>query len=169
MFTFVDMETQVIRIRIDDYHKLKERGLKERRKLVDVISMLLEQDKETKETPRPNPSIKKKEAHPSFNQFKEIYTNHWSLNNGFEYKWNGVIDSTATNRLIRNIESRNEKGASLEEFFTVIMQNLPDFYKDKTINAINKNLNSIISEIKNGNKKDSKGWDNLPPELDWRK
>ena len=163
------METKLIRVRIQDYLKLKERGIKERRKLVDVISMLLEQKEETQEAAKPNPSLKKKETHHAFNQFKEIYTNHWSLNNGFEYKWNGVVDSTALNRLIKNIESRNEKQGSLVDFFIAIITNLPDFYKDKTINAINKNLNNIISEIRNGNKKTSKGWDNIPPEFDWRK
>ena len=151
--TFVDMETKVIRIRKEDYIKLKAMGEDQRRKLVDVIANILE---DRKESVRPNPPKEKKPVHPSFQQMKEIYTNHWSLNNGFEYQWNGAIDAGALNRLIKSLGNINESQLSVVDFFNVIMSKLPQYYEDKTINAINKNLNGIIATIKNGGNKGNK-------------
>ena len=124
------------------------------------------------EEPKEDYKVKKKpvkKTHPYFNSIKEIYIEAWESNNGVKYTSWGVVDATATNKLIRQLESINESKQPVNDLFRVIIDKLPNFYKDKSINAIAKNLSSIIAEIKNGNKKDSKGWDNIPEQFDWRK
>ena len=153
------MEYKLIRLRIADYNKLKEIGITERRKMIDVISMLLEKKK-------PNPQLKEKKTHPAFHSLKEIYIEYWHKYNGFEYTSWGVVDASALNRLINQLESINESELSIIEFFRIIMDKLPDFYKNKTINAINKNLPSILSDIKNG-KQIKEKFPNIGP-LDFR-
>ena len=118
---------------------------------------------------RPNPKLKEKKVHPYFAKLKEIYYIYWQKYNGFEYRWNGAVDAQALNRLIKSLEAINESDNTIEDLFKIIMDKLPNFYKDKSINAINKNLSTIIAEIKNGNKQSSKGWDNIPEQFDWRK
>lgn len=102
------------------------------------------------------PKKKAKTKHPDFDKIKELYLSYWFEYNKFKYQWNGVIDNTATNRLIKSLDNINESNLSIVDLFTIIMGKLPDFYKDKSINAINKNLNGIIAEIKNGRNKATK-------------
>ena len=144
----------VIRINKENYERLKEKAIEEDRPLSRIISRILTEA--LKPVIKGNPDLKKKPVHPSFKQMKEIYTNHWSLNNGFEYQWNGAIDAGALNRLIKSLGNINESQLSIVDFFNVIMSKLPQYYEDKTINAINKNLNGIIATIKNGGNKGNK-------------
>ena len=99
---------------------------------------------------------KTKTKHPDFDEMKEIYSDYWMEYNRVAYQWNGVIDNTALNRLIKSLENLNTSDNSLSDLFRIIMGKLPEFYKDKSINAINKNLNGIIATIKNGGDKGRK-------------
>lgn len=136
------MDYTTIRIRTDDYLTIKELAEKDERPIVYIINKLLKA-KGAKAKPKPK--------HHLFDDMKEIYCEFWLMNNGFDYKWNGVIDNTALNRLIKTCEDLNVKGESLTDFFTALMTHLPQFYKNKSINAINKNVNGIIADIKSGN------------------
>ena len=154
----------VIRITEPDKKRIDfMRGLISVSKFMTVILDRFEQPKQ-----QGNPQLKDKKTHPSFKRLKDIYFEYWNINNGFEYGWNGLIDATALNRLIKTLE-RMTKGRDVSAAFEYIMKNLPKFYHDKTINAINKNINQILAEIKNGNTKDSKSWDNVPDEINWNK
>ena len=135
----------VIRIRPEDKERI------EQMKGYLSVSAFITQTLDNLEK-RPN----KKQVHPSFAEMKGIYEHAWIANNNFAYRWNGAIDASALNRLIKSLEAINEGGKPIADLFAVIMDKLPNFYKDKTINAINKNLNGIIAEIKNGGNKSSK-------------
>ena len=134
----------VIRIRPEDKERI------EQMKGYLSVSAFITQTLDNLEK-RPN----KKQVHPYFNEWKKIYCNWWEKHNGFEYRWNGAIDATALNRLIKSFEAMNLANDKTG-MFEALMTNLPKFYWDKTINAINKNLNGIIAEIKNGGNKSSK-------------
>ena len=140
----------VIRINSEKYILLKAKAKEEDRPLSRVITRILAEAL----GPKPNPKLKEKKVHPLFNTMKGIYTNVWRVNNSFDYRWNGAVDATALNRLIKNLEGMTDKSPA--DLFRFIMNKLPTFYKDKTINAINKNLNGIIAEIKNGGNKRNK-------------
>lgn len=158
----------VIRVTPEDKERIDfMRGLVSVSKFMTVILDRYEQPK-----PQGNPQLKDKKTHPYFANLKEIYIHYWKINNGFDYRWNGLIDATALNRLLKTLEGMVVGSSVVPDTFTYIMQNLPKFYHDKTINAINKNINQILAEIKNGNKQNkgfASSWDNLPEELDWRK
>ncbi len=108
------------------------------------------------EQPKEKPIKEKKKTHPQFQSIKDIYFEYWEKNNGFEYTSWSVVDASATNRLIAQLEKINQSDCTISGFFQIIMSKLPDFYKNKTINAINKNLNGIIADIKNGGNKGTK-------------
>ena len=136
----------VIRIKLEDKERLDfMRGLIP---ATQFFTLLL--DKYEQPTKKP---VKEKKVHPLFNEMKGIYEHAWIANNNFAYRWNGVVDASALNRLIKSLEAINEGGKPIADLFAVIMDKLPNFYKDKTINAINKNLNGIIADIKNGGNK----------------
>lgn len=135
----------VIRINKAHYELLKELSIKEDRPISRIIARLL--------TEALKPTTKAKKVHPLFDPLKQIYCENWRINNGMDYRWNGVIDSSALNRLIKTLTAINNSEHTIDDLFSAIMTNLPPFYKDKTINAINKNINGIIADIKNrGNK-----------------
>jgi hypothetical protein len=104
----------------------------------------------------------KKPVHPAFNELKEIYMEYYQKYNRREFYWRGAIDATALNRLIKTLEALPRKGESITDLFRVIMDKLPRFYKDKSINAINNNINGIITEIKTGTV------GNISSKYDWR-
>ena len=96
---------------------------------------------------------KQSTKHIHFDELKQIYCDFWNEYNKTVYQWNGVIDNSALNKLIRSLERINTSTYHITDLFKIIMSKLPEFYKDKSINAINKNLNGIIAEIKNGRNK----------------
>lgn len=146
-------------IRIRDTDRERIGFMKGMLSIQNFITTLLDKEEQPKEEPkpkRPNPKLKDKPAHPSFAIMKDAYLARWKINNGFEARWNGAIDATALNRLIKSLEAINTSDSPIIELWEVILDKLPQFYKDKTINAINKNLNGIIADIKNGGNKGSK-------------
>ena len=159
-------------IRIKESDKLRIDFMKGYLSISSFITSLLDKAEQPKEDPEPrreNPSIKKKETHPLFGTLKDIYITTFENNNRVKYTSWSVIDAQALNKLIKQLEVINESNKPLDDLFAVLMDKLPNFYRDKKINAINNNLSTIISEIKNGNSKDSKGWDNIHPDHDWRR
>ncbi len=133
----------VIRVSEADYERIAQ--MKCYLSITKFITYILDKAEQPK---RSNPELKKKSVHPLFNDMKLAYLDKWKENNGFEARWQGVTDATALNRLIRSLESLNESEQPITALWKVILDKLPNFYKDKTINAINKNLNGIIAEIK---------------------
>jgi hypothetical protein len=130
----------VIRINETMFELLKAKAKKEDRPLSRVLTEIISLHFKAK---------KKKGTHPEFQRLKDIFMAVWEKNNNFQYRWS-VIDATALNRLIVNLESINKSDKPVSELFGALMQHLPDFYKDKNINAINKNINGIIADIKRG-------------------
>ena len=138
----------VIRLNKEHYQQLQAKAKAEERPISWVLGRILTEHLK---------QIKKKQkiVHPDFSTLKDIYIDAWDKNNRTPYQWS-LIDATALNRLIVSMTNINEKKAAIPDLFKVIMDNLPEFYKDKSINAINKNLNGIIADIKNRRNKGSK-------------
>ena len=164
---FNSQSMSVIRVTPEDKKRIDfMRGLVSVSKFMTVILDKYEQPKK-----QGNPQLKDKKTNPNFQRMKDHYVFYWKKYNGFEYRWNGLIDATALNRLIKTLEGMTE-GSDVAEPFLYILEKLPKFYHDKTINAINKNINQILAEIKNGSKGKqdfASSWDNLPDHLNWRK
>ena len=147
----------VIRLNNEHYQELQAKARSEERPISWVLGRILtEHLKQIKK--------KQKVIHPDFSTLKDIYMDVWEKNNTINYQWS-VVDATALNRLITTLSNSVIwiKGKSskvdpnkIVDFFRAIMDNLPEFYKDKSINAINKNLNGIIADIKNRRNKGSK-------------
>ena len=157
----------VIRINEENYNLLQAKARAEERPISWVLGRILTEHLK---------QIKKKQkiVHPDFSTLKDIYIDVWEKNNTINYQWS-VVDATALNRLITSLSNSvlYIKGKTskvdpnkIVDFFRAIMDNLPEFYKDKSINAINKNLNGIISTIKNGRNKSNKVQDG--GQLDFR-
>ena len=138
----------VIRINEENYNLLQAKARAEERPISWVLGRILTEHLK---------QIKKKQkiVHPDFSTLKDIYMHVWDKNNHVPYQWS-LVDATALNRLITSMTNINEKKAPIPDLFRVIMDNLPEFYKDKSINAINKNLNGIIADIKNRRNKGGK-------------
>ena len=136
----------VIRINEENYNLLQAKAKAEERPISWVLGRILTEHLKQK---------KKKSVHPHFNTMKDIFFEYWLKHNGTQFiDWDGG-HSMALNRLIAKIE-QTDKSNKPVEFFTVLMDNLSDFYKSKYIAAINKNYESIIADIKNRRNKGSK-------------
>lgn len=141
----------VIRIKQEDKERIDHmRGLVSTTKFMTVILDRAEQPLQ-----KGNPDLKKKKVHPQFGELRKIFEEAWTKRNGFAYRWSGAADASALNRLIKTLESLAGE-STITDLFTIIMDRLPVFYHDKTINAINKNINGIIADIKSGGNKTSK-------------
>jgi hypothetical protein len=153
----------VIRIKELAARLVKEEAVKKDRSETWVASKAIEKALK----PR-GPQLKKPKTdpHPLFNDMRQAYKDAWLQNNKFEYKWNGVIDATALHRLIHSLENINQSDESIVDLFKIILDKMPEFWHDKSINALNKNLNGIIASIKKGTGLGS--WNSIKPEHDWR-
>ena len=141
----------VIRINKQNYEALQAKSIEEDRPLIRVVTRILTDALQ----PKGNPKIKDKKTHSLFGPLKQIWLDTWKQNNKYDFLSWGAAHSVALNQIIKKIETQDKTG-STEEVFIIMMNKLPQFYRDKFLTAINKNYDTIISDIKNGGNKDSK-------------
>ena len=141
----------VIRINKQNYEALQAKSIEEDRPLIRVITRILTDALQ----PKGNPKIKDKKTHPLFGTLKQIWLDTWKQNNKYDFLSWGAAHSVALNQIIKKIETQDKTNSTVE-VFSVIMTQLPQFYKDKFLTAINKNYDTIISDIKNGGNKNPK-------------
>lgn len=136
-----------IRIRNDHYKILEDEKEKQERSMAYLVGKAVEQ------TYRPpgNPQLKKKAAHPDFAIFKQLYLEAYKAWNGYDYLGWNVIQAKALNGVISKCEQLLEASDhDIISMWNAILQKMPQFYKGKSLNAINNNLNGIINEIRTG-------------------
>jgi len=138
----------VIRINKQAYEALKIKAKEQDRSLSWMASKLILERIES--PPRANPSKTKTKVHPEFARCKELFMNYWKFYNDYDFmSWSGA-QAKALNSIIKKIEAQSENKAAPFNVFEIILKNLPEFYKNKTLTAINGNYDTIIAEIKAG-------------------
>ena len=153
----------VIRINKQNYEALQAKSIEEDRPLIRVVTRILTDALQ----PKGNPKIKDKKTHPLFGTLKQIWLDTWKQNNKYDFLSWGAAHSVSLNAIIKKIEVQTE-GENTEQVFQIIMDKLPQFYRDKFLTAINKNYDTIISDIKNGGNKGNKLQQDAGI-YDWRK
>ena len=166
------MDYTTIRIRTKDYQKLKFLADKDERTIIWYMSKLLKEELNHEQIRRGaarsnsssmtrhtvNKPVKKK-VHPLFGTLKQIWLDTWKQNNKYDFLSWGAAHSVALNQIIIKIETQLLTSTDMigngetQQVFQIIMDKLPQFYKDKFLTAINKNYDTIIADITNGGNK----------------
>jgi len=116
--------------------------------------------------PNKNPQLKRsKPEHPEFKQFKDLYLEAYQTWNGFKFLDWGVIQAQAMNSIISKCkETVSESGGDAVSFWQAILIGMPQFFKGKSLHAINNNLSGIITEIRTGGRSGQP----VSSKYDWR-
>ena len=93
------------------------------------------------------PEKKVKKTHPDHQPIKEAFFDAWKINNGFDVTAWGPAQSSAVNGIIRQLTTINTKDSSNVDLFRFIMNNLPKWFKDKSITVINSKFYEIIAQL----------------------
>ena len=106
----------------------------------------------------------KPKADPRTKEIVDIFFKEYEKANGIKPDF-GKAEGMHVKQLIKKLDELNESELPIQDLFRAVMQNLPDFYKSKSIRAINGNIKSIIAEIKQGRKGNGT---NVSSKYDWR-
>jgi hypothetical protein len=127
-----------IRISKEAYSKLLEEHKRTR-----VAVSIIASDMIMKHYSKPT----RTKTHPLHTKFIEAFCIHWERLNGFKYGMTQA-DVGAVKALIKKCEKLDEKNAGTLELFEIVLEKLPNWYKDKGLAIINSKFNDIIAEIK---------------------
>jgi len=135
----------VIRINKQGYEALQHRHNETGASITYIASQAIIEALKPKK--RSNPELKKSKSDPRLQEMKRIFFESWEANNGFKPINFGAVDVSHLKQIIRKLDNITDV-TNVTQLFSVIMTNLPEWYKRQSLKVINSKLDELIAEIK---------------------